>query len=105
MFVRFAFGLRIRDVDCDFRLVRRALFDRIELTRDTGLICVELVTNVEKSGGRLVEVPVHHSHRAHGRSQFFNVRRLTQVALGMGSLWWELIVRRHIERSSLRRAV
>jgi glycosyltransferase involved in cell wall biosynthesis len=103
-FVRLAFGLRIRDVDCDFRLLRRSLFERIELTRDTGLICVELVTKVEKSGGRLVEVPVHHSHRAHGKSQFFNVRRLAQVALGMGSLWWELIVRRRIERPALRRA-
>jgi glycosyltransferase involved in cell wall biosynthesis len=103
-FVRLAFGLRIRDVDCDFRLLRRSLFERIELTRDTGLICVELVTKVEKSGGRLVEVPVHHSHRAHGKSQFFNVRRLAQVALGMGSLWWELIVHRRIERPALRRA-
>jgi glycosyltransferase involved in cell wall biosynthesis len=99
-FVRLAFGLRIRDVDCDFRLLRRALLERIELTRDTGLICVELVTKVEKCGGRVVEVPVHHSHRAHGKSQFFNVRRLAQVALGMGTLWWELIVRRRIERAA-----
>ncbi|MHC5211953.1 MAG: glycosyltransferase family 2 protein [Planctomycetota bacterium] len=102
--VRLAFGLRIRDVDCDFRLLRRSLFERIELTRDTGLICVELVTKVEKSGGRVIEVPVHHAHRAHGKSQFFNVRRLAQVALGMGSLWWELIVQRRIGRPAPERA-
>jgi glycosyltransferase involved in cell wall biosynthesis len=102
--VRLAFGLRIRDVDCDFRLLRRALFERIELTRDTGLICVELVTKVEKSGGRVVEVPVHHSHRAHGKSQFFNLRRLAQVAFGMGGLWRELILQRRILRPEARTA-
>jgi glycosyltransferase involved in cell wall biosynthesis len=96
--VKLAFGLRIRDVDCDFRLLRRELFDTIELTRDTGLICVELVTKIEKNGFTVVPVPVHHFHRRHGRSQFFNLKRLWQVACGMGALWWELIVRKRVTR-------
>jgi glycosyltransferase involved in cell wall biosynthesis len=96
--VRLAFGLESPDVDCDFRLVRREVFDRIALTRDTGLICVELVTKVEKSGFRVSYVPVHHYHRLHGRSQFFNFRRVGQVALGLGRLWWELIVERRIQK-------
>jgi glycosyltransferase involved in cell wall biosynthesis len=97
-FVKTAFGLRIRDVDCDFRLVRRGVFETIALTRDTGLICVELVTKIEKNGFRVVEVPVHHYHRLHGKSQFFEVRRLWQVARGMAVLWWELIVQGRIRR-------
>ena len=28
-FVKLAFGLRIRDVDCDFRLMRRSVFDKV----------------------------------------------------------------------------
>jgi glycosyltransferase involved in cell wall biosynthesis len=94
--VKTAFGLETRDVDCDFRLVRRSVFDKIRLTRDSGLICVELVTKVEKSGHTVHYVPVHHYHRLHGRSQFFNLRRVGQVALGLGRLWWELIVQRRI---------
>ncbi len=97
--VKLAFGLAIRDVDCDFRLMRREVFERIELTRDTGLICVELVTKVEKNGYRVAQVPVHHSHRAHGRSQFFNLPRLWQVATGMGRLWWELRVQGRVTRA------
>ena len=31
-FARFLFGIRIRDVDCDFRLIRRNLLDDIQLT-------------------------------------------------------------------------
>jgi glycosyltransferase involved in cell wall biosynthesis len=96
--MKLAFGLRIRDVDCDFRLLRRSMFERIELTRDTGLICVELVTKVEKNGFRVVQVPVHHYHRMHGRSQFFNLPRLWQVARGMSVLWWELIVRKQVSK-------
>jgi glycosyltransferase involved in cell wall biosynthesis len=96
--VKLAFGLEARDVDCDFRLIHRSVFDTVRLTRDTGLICVELVTKIEKNGFRVRYVPVHHYHRLHGRSQFFNFRRVAQVALGLGRLWWELHVERRIRR-------
>ena len=96
--MKLAFGLAIRDVDCDFRLLRRSVFEKVELTRDTGLICVELVTKVEKNGLRVAQVPVHHYHRLHGRSQFFNVRRLWQVATGLFRLWWELVVQGRVRR-------
>ena len=94
--VKVAFGLEAKDVDCDFRLIRRGALDAFRLTRDSGLICVELVTKLEKSGFRSRYVPVHHYHRMHGRSQFFNFRRVAQVAVGLGRLWWELVVRRRI---------
>jgi glycosyltransferase involved in cell wall biosynthesis len=97
--IKFAFGLRTPDVDCDFRLVRRSVFEKIELTRDTGLICVELVTKIEKSGFRSAYVPVHHYHRLHGRSQFFNLKRVGQVAIGLGALWRELILEKRIGRA------
>ena len=90
-FVKFMFGLKIRDVDCDFRLIRRSVFDTIELTRNSGIICVEMVTKIEKNGFRIEHVPVHHYHRLHGKSQFFNFARVGRVALDMGRLWWELI--------------
>ncbi len=96
--VTFAFGLETRDVDCDFRLIRRRVFDVVELTRDSGLICVELVAKVEKNGFAVHYVPVHHYHRLHGRSQFFNFPRVAQVALGLGRLWWEIVVRKQIRR-------
>jgi glycosyltransferase involved in cell wall biosynthesis len=96
--VKWAFWLDTRDVDCDFRLIRRRVFETIELTRDSGLICVELVTKVEKNGFTIHYVPVHHYPRSHGRSQFFNLRRVGEVILGLGVLWWELIVRRRLRR-------
>jgi len=93
-FVKLAFGLRLRDVDCDFRLMRRSVFDRVELTRSSGVICVELMKKVQDQGFRLAEVPVHHFHRSYGKSQFFNFPRVARTLLDLTRLWMELVVRR-----------
>ncbi|MBD3236101.1 MAG: glycosyltransferase [Candidatus Eisenbacteria bacterium] len=92
--VRRLFRLPIRDVDCDFRLIRRTMLERIALTEDSGLICVELMAKLTMAGARIAEVPVHHFHRMHGRSQFFNFRRVFRVLWRMRALWWRLFVRR-----------
>lgn len=75
-FARALFHIRIKDVDCDFRLIRRALLDDISLTSTSGTICVELIRKLEMSPYRTAEVGVHHYARVHGRSQFFRVRSL-----------------------------
>ena len=93
-FVKAIFGFRLRDVDCDFRLIRRAVFDRISLRSDSGTICLELVKKLQDAGFRFAEVPVHHFHRAFGRSQFFNFPRLWRTAVQLVGLWRELVWRR-----------
>ncbi len=75
-FARRLFGIRLRDIDCDFRLIRRSAFDPAALRSTGGTICLELVRNLELSGQEVVEVPVSHYAREHGRSQFFRVRSL-----------------------------
>lgn len=92
--VKFLFGFRLRDVDCDFRLIRRSIFDRISLESNHGTICLEMVKKMQDAGFRFVEVPVHHYHRAYGRSQFFNFPRLWRTAKDLARLWWKLVVRK-----------
>jgi glycosyltransferase involved in cell wall biosynthesis len=75
-FARLLFGVKIRDIDCDFRLIRRKLLESVKLTSTSGTICVELVRKLELSGCKVAEVGVHHYPRLHGRSQFFRVRSL-----------------------------
>jgi glycosyltransferase involved in cell wall biosynthesis len=91
--VKMLFGLRVRDVDCDFRLMRRSIFDRVTLEKNSGVICLEMMKKVQDAGFRIAEVPVHHYHRAHGRSQFFNFRRLARTAADVMKLWVLLVVR------------
>ena len=96
--VKTMFGLSVRDVDCDLRLIRRRVFDTVELTQDSGVICVELMTKIEQAGFRIAEVPVHHYHRAYGQSQFFNVRRVGQVGIDLIKLWTRLVLLRGARR-------
>jgi hypothetical protein len=92
--IKFAFGLKLKDVDCDFRLMRREVFEKVQLTSNSGVICVELMKKVQDAGFRLTETPVHHFHRAYGKSQFFRFRRLAQVARDLIRLWLQLVWRR-----------
>ena len=89
---RLLFRIRIRDIDCDYRLIRRALLDEIHLTSTSGTICVELVRKLELSGGQVMEVGVHHYPRLHGRSQFFRIRSLVVTLLQLLRLWVRLVV-------------
>jgi len=92
--VKIAFGLKLRDVDCDFRLIRRTVFDQVTLVSNSGVICAEMMTKIQRAGFRVVEVPVHHYQRAHGKSQFFNVPRILRVAKNLTGLWIRLVVLR-----------
>jgi glycosyltransferase involved in cell wall biosynthesis len=96
--MRLLFWLNVRDVDCDFRLFRRNLFDRVELTCDSGVICVEMIKKFQANGCRMAEVPVHHYFRASGSSQFFSPKHLGRVFIQLFSAWWNLIVRRKLRR-------
>jgi len=97
--VSILFGLTLRDVDCDFRLMRRSMFDRIELRQTSGVICLEMIKKIQDAGFRVVEVPVHHYHRAFGKSQFFNFPRIFKTGVGVARLWIELVIRRQHRRA------
>jgi hypothetical protein len=49
---------------------------------------------VQEAGFRIVEVPVHHYHRTHGRSQFFNFKRVFWTGIDVMKLWVQLVVLR-----------
>jgi glycosyltransferase involved in cell wall biosynthesis len=95
--VRVAFGLPFRDVDCDFRLIRRRVFDKVTLHHDSGVICVEMMTKIHRAGFRWVEVPVHHYQRSHGKSQFFNVSRIARTLWSLVGLWVRIVLLQRTE--------
>jgi hypothetical protein len=88
------FGLRVRDTDCDFRLMRRSNLEAIQLEKTTGVICVELVRKLQDTGARFTEVGVHHYPRSHGRSQFFKLTSVVRTLWDLAKLWVQLVVLR-----------
>ena len=93
-YVKLLFGLKVRDVDCDFRLMRRRIFDIVRLEKNSGVICLEMMKKFQDAGFRVAEQPVHHYHRAHGQSQFFNFPRVFRTLIDVHKLWWALVIRK-----------
>ncbi len=91
--VKRLFGLKVRDVDCDFRLLRRRIFNDVSLHHDSGVICIELVKKIQDSGFVVAEVGVPHYPRVYGRSQFFRLKPLIQTFRAFVDLWSELGLR------------
>ena len=106
-FIKVIFGLTIRDVDCDFRLMRRSVFDVVQLESITGTITFEMVKKIQDAGFTFAEVPVHHFYRQYGTSQFFNFPRVARTLVALVGWWWRLVVkqegRRHAAEAIARR--
>ena len=90
--MRWAFQLPIRDVDCDFRLMRAALVKELPLQSASGGICVELIKKAQMAGARFAEVPVRHYPRKYGTSQFFQLGRIGQTFLELVHTWFDMAI-------------
>jgi len=87
--VRRFFNLRIKDISCDFRLFRRAIFDKVKLRCNSGAICVEMIKKIQDARLAIIESPVHHYARQYGHSQFFNFSNLFKMLRELTGLWLE----------------
>jgi glycosyltransferase involved in cell wall biosynthesis len=88
---RLFFNIPIRDVDCDFRLMRRRAVQQIQLSSSSGVICTEMVRKLYVAGRSFVEVPVNHYPREYGQSQFFTLRSVARTAYDFFVLWWKIV--------------
>ena len=94
-FVAFFFGLRIRDTDCDFRLIRHAA----RSTRSSS--CTRPASSASSwcascrtPGARFTEVGVHHYRRVYGKSEFFRLPAIARTLWDLAGLWVGLVALR-----------
>ncbi len=66
--IRWVLGLKVKDVDCSFKLYKKKVFEHIRLHCDTGLIDAEVLIKAKKAGFLIHQVGVHHYHRVAGDS-------------------------------------
>lgn len=88
-FAHVFYTLPIRDIDCDFRLIRKSLLKPKDLHAVSGKICLELILQLQESGARFCEIPVHHYPRMVNRSKFFTLKYLLSTFreyLGLGMI-------------------
>jgi glycosyltransferase involved in cell wall biosynthesis len=68
------FGLKVRDIDCAFKLYKREIFDRIELSSSGALIDAEILARAARKGYRITQKGVHHYPRTAGAQSGANIR-------------------------------
>lgn len=65
---RFGFGLTTRDINCAAKLLRRSRLASLALKSTGAMISTELLYRAREEGWRIVELPVNHLPRRHGRA-------------------------------------
>lgn len=91
-FSKMFLALKVKDVDCDFRLIRKKALDSIKLKYDSGVICVELVKKLQDKGYNFVQIGVNHYPRLYGHSQFFNYKRILKTLYELAGLWFSIVI-------------
>lgn len=86
--IRLAFGIRLRDVDCAFKLYRAAVFEGLKLTSDGAMIDVEILAGAKSRGARIAEVGVHHYARTSGAQSGAKPAVVLLAAREIARLWW-----------------
>ncbi len=64
--VNLLFGLRMRDIDCAFKIMPRALFDELTLESRGALISTELLAKARNRGLSIAQIGVRHYPRTAG---------------------------------------
>jgi glycosyltransferase involved in cell wall biosynthesis len=72
--VRMVLGLKIRDIDCAFKLFRREVFKDIRLKTVGAMINTEILTLAQRKGMKIKEVPVSHYPRLAGEQTGANIK-------------------------------
>ena len=77
--VKLLFGPLCRDIDCGFKLFRRAVWERVPVVSDGAMIDTEFLAGARARGFRIVEVPVTHLPRVGGEATGANVRVIAKA--------------------------
>jgi glycosyltransferase involved in cell wall biosynthesis len=71
---RVLFGLRIRDVDCAFKLYDTNIVRACDVVAEGAMVNTEMLVKLKQLGVKYVEVPVRHYPRTHGSATGANMR-------------------------------
>ena len=86
------FGLKVRDVDCAFKLISKEVINKIDrLESERGaFISSELLIKAKKAGFSIVEIPVTHYPRTKGEGTGRNLNVIIKSFTDLFKLWKKL---------------
>ncbi|HEU0209946.1 MAG TPA: glycosyltransferase family 2 protein [Candidatus Udaeobacter sp.] len=90
--VRLVLGVRIRDIDCAFKVFNRDVFDKVQIQSVGAMVNTEIFAQVSRFGMTVKEMPVSHFPRRHGKPTGGNI---TVIARAFREL---IRIRRKVDR-------
>ena len=83
------FGLKVRDIDCGFKLISKKVINKIpHLESERGaFISSELLIKAKKAGFKIVEIPVHHYPRIKGKATGRKLTVIIKSLFDLFNLW------------------
>lgn len=93
--VRSLFGLKVRDIDCAFKLLPKSFVDAVVLKSKGALISTELLAKAKYRGLRIAEVGVNHYPRTTGKQTGADIKVILRAFREL------LRLRRHIRSEGL----
>jgi len=104
--VNATFDLRIRDVNCAFKLFRREVLDGVALRSDGAFVNTELLARARARGWRIRQVPVSHYQRRHGVQTGAHPKVVARAFVELAELYGDLQdARRGVRRAAARTVV
>jgi glycosyltransferase involved in cell wall biosynthesis len=90
MLVRMILGVKVRDIDCAFKIFQRSVFDRIQIRSVGAMVNTEILAQAKSFGMRIHEVKVSHYPRRHGKPSGANLRVIAKAFRELFRLWGQL---------------
>ena len=84
------FGMKIRDIDCAFKLYKREIFNTFKLVSTGALIDAEILARAVRKGYRVVQQGVHHYPRTAGAQTGANLRVILRAFKELFRLWKQI---------------
>ena len=91
--VRLVLGIKIRDIDCAFKLFRRTVFDQVQIRCVGAMVNTEILAQATRLGMRIHQVKVNHFPRRYGKQSGANVHVIIKAFRELGRVWRKL---RHV---------
>ncbi|HEV2319084.1 MAG TPA: glycosyltransferase family 2 protein [Verrucomicrobiae bacterium] len=83
------FGLKIRDMNCAFKLYKRNIFDVIKMDSKGSLLNSEVLARAKRKGFTMTQVGVHHYPRAAGKAGP-KTKVIFKAFWELGKLYWRM---------------
>ncbi|MDD5059976.1 MAG: glycosyltransferase family 2 protein [Candidatus Omnitrophica bacterium] len=97
LLVRTIFKIKVKDIDCGFKLFKKEFLKKLTLNSDGFIINVEIIALAQKNGAKIKEVEISHYPRLYGRQKVLNYKTVSTIASDLLALKWRLLSGKNIK--------